>query len=120
MRRKSAETRQQIIDALWADVEGAGPDSGMWWHDNLEQVCELSDLDAGDPNNGSINCEADLYQLLGAPSIFVQETGYGYPHPCAVICLEAPFEIEHGIGLLTDGEKILGTGYSMDVSPFED
>ena len=32
---------------------------------------------------------------------------------------EATFDPEHGIGLLTDGHQILGTGYQMDVSPFE-
>ena len=32
--------------------------------------------------------------------------------------LRLPFEEEHGVGVLTDGRTILGTGYSSDVSPY--
>ena len=30
----------------------------------------------------------------------------------------AAFEDEHGVGVLTDGKKVLGLGYSADVTPF--
>ena len=30
------------------------------------------------------------------------------------------FEEEHGVGVLTDGQNILGLGYSHDVSLFEE
>jgi malic enzyme len=33
------------------------------------------------------------------------------------LSLHADFEEEHGVGVLTDGEAILGLGYSADVLP---
>jgi hypothetical protein len=41
-----------------------------------------------------------------------------YEKPCGVICFEAAFDAEHGLGLLTDGIRVLGTGYQMSVVPF--
>jgi hypothetical protein len=35
------------------------------------------------------------------------------------LAFEAPFEEEHGVGVLTDGVAILGTGYRYDVTPFK-
>lgn len=60
----------------------------------------------------------DLLLYLGAPSIYIQSSTYGYDQPCATIMFESTFEPEHGIGMLTDGNRILGIGYQMDVSPF--
>ena len=31
---------------------------------------------------------------------------------------EAEFDIEHGLGVLTDGNRILGTGYQTSVTPY--
>ena len=103
------------VAALFADFSGGGPDSGMWWHSDLEHVREIIRSANGRP----LNEPDDLQHLLGRPSILIQEFGYGYDRPCATICFEAVFEPEHGVGLLTDGKRILGTGYQMDVSPFD-
>ena len=102
------------VNVLFRDFHGQGPDSGMWWHDDIDYVQEiLSDY------SSSLTTADDLYTLLSTPSIVVQETGYGYDNPCAIIGFESPIEEEHGIGLLTDGQKILGTGYRMGVEVFE-
>ena len=34
------------------------------------------------------------------------------------LCFWAKFEPEHGIGVLTDGHKVLGTGYMMEATPY--
>jgi hypothetical protein len=104
------------IQLLFNDLLGIGPDSGMWWRGGIGQVREII------ANYGSYTFESldDLGRLLGQPRIFIQEFGYGYDSPCAIINFEAVFEQEHGIGMLTDGKRILGIGYQTDASPFED
>jgi hypothetical protein len=34
------------------------------------------------------------------------------------LSFHAAFEENHGVGVLTDGETIVGTGYGADVTPF--
>ncbi len=107
------------IVALFNDILGKEPDSGMWWHLDIKHVREIIVARlVGSHANPLIKPE-DLHMLMGQPSILVQESNCGYDQPCAIIRVEAIFEPEHGIGLLTDGNRILGTGYQMDVSPFE-
>ena len=43
----------------------------------------------------------------------------GYDKPIVELSFGAAFEEEHGVGILTDGAKIIGIGYSYDVTPFE-
>jgi hypothetical protein len=104
------------VQFLFNDLLEIGPDSGMWWRGSIGQVREIV---ANYCSNLLENTD-DLVRLLGQPAIFIQEFGYGYDHPCAIISFESVFEQEHGIGLLTDGERILGIGYSVDASAFED
>ena len=102
------------VNVLFRDFHGQGPDSGMWWHDDIDYIQEiLSDY------SSSLTTADDLYALLSTPSIVVQDAAYGYDNPCAIIGFESPIEEEHGIGFLTDGQKILGTGYRMGVDAFE-
>jgi hypothetical protein len=44
---------------------------------------------------------------------------HGYEKPVVELSFHAAFEEEHGVGVLTDGNTILGTGYSVDVRPFK-
>lgn len=105
----------EAVQLLFNDLLGIGPDLGIWWRGSIDQVREII------ANYGSYTLETldDLGHLLGQPRIFIQESGYGYDYPCAIISFEAVFEHEHGIGMLTDGKRILGIGYQMDASPFE-
>lgn len=106
------------IKALFNDLIGKGPDSGMWWHSAIDHVREIVANRVDESTLAVLNKPEDLHALLGKPSIRVQEFGYGYDDPCSIISFEAVFEPEHGIGILTDGTQILGVGYEMDVSPF--
>lgn len=114
---KTLTNIDQLLDdalaALFRDFAGEGPDSGMWWHDDMEHVLEI--LSGSSRLLASVQ---DLPDLLGAPSILIQESGYGYDAACAIMGFESPIDEEHGIGFITDGETILGTGYRSDVSPF--
>lgn len=101
-----------IMDALWKDFAGEGPNSGMWWHGDLEQVAEA--MDAARPPAGP----KELLELLQLSQMTVRKEVDGYDGPVVELSFHAPFEREHGVGVLTDGEALLGTGYSSDVTPF--
>ncbi|MEZ6130058.1 MAG: hypothetical protein R3C59_15345 [Planctomycetaceae bacterium] len=116
--RKVVANHKRLTDegviAFYDDICGNGHDSGMWWHDDLDHVNEILN------HHGARLAEPDdVFALLGGSSILVQEFGYGYDAPCAIIGFESPIDVEHGIGWLTDGARILGTGYRSDVSPNE-
>ena len=120
--RLTIQNHQSLIDqgttALFDDIDGDGPNSGMWWHGDIDHVREIVASRFYRRPMNPLTGPADLRTLLGRPSIIVQQRGYGYDHPCAIIAFEALFEPEHGVGLLTDGRSILGTGYQVDVSPY--
>jgi hypothetical protein len=99
-------------EALWADFAGTGPDSGMYWHGDLDQVAE--GLESGKPPGGV----KDLYKLMKLGAVRVEKTGRSKAYT-ADLNFPARFEEEHGVGILTDGDAVIGIGYSDDVSPFK-
>ncbi|MEL7497648.1 MAG: hypothetical protein AAFN77_08570 [Planctomycetota bacterium] len=107
---------QRLLDdglrLFYDDICGVGPDSGMWWYGGLEQVNEILSN-----HSKRLDGPDDIYSLLEEPSLQIQQSGYGYDAPCAIIGFESPIDVEHGIGWLSDGKRILGTGHSCDVSP---
>jgi hypothetical protein len=107
----------KLKKSLFDDMQGRGPDSGMWWHGDRETLAEILAWDRKKPL--PLDKPDDLNALLGDPEIWIYPSVYGYEKPCAILCFEALFEEEHGVGVLTDGTKILGTGYSTDVGPFQ-
>jgi hypothetical protein len=104
----------KLTEALWRDMKGRREyDSGMWWHGDLDQVIAgLEKLPAPDGPDG-------LLPLLRPIEIAVKERIERYPKPVAEINFWAAFEEEHGVGVLTDGRVVLGTGYSTDAEPFK-
>ena len=117
--RNEESVVSKLLKALFDDLHGKGPNSGMWWHGDIDSIYEDLSEETGNLRNLKLERPESLTKLLGSPSIMIRESGYGYKVPRATICFEALFEIEHGIGILTDGTRILGTGYEMDVSPFK-
>lgn len=87
----------------------------MWWTDSLHH---LQDILGDKYPEDILQSPTGLYQLLGDPSIDVGEFGYAFNRPCAIIGFESPLDVEHGIGLLTDGKQIIGCGYRSDASAF--
>lgn len=106
----------RVISALWEDFNGRGPESGMWWHGDLDQVVEpLEDEGLAAPAKAD-----DLLPLLRLSQVTIRKnTAWDDGKPCAELVFHAPFEEEHGVGVLTDGQAIFGTGYSVDVQPFK-
>lgn len=104
------------LQALFDDLYGRGSNSGMWWHGNLEMVCEsLGKTLAENP----IESPERLYGLLGNPSIYVQTSCYRYDAPCAEFGFASDIDPEHGVGIVTDGHKIIGIGYRATAGAFE-
>lgn len=104
-----------ITKALWEDFNGQGPKSGMWWHGHLDQLAEnFKWRDFPCPCGPD-----DLLAAMRFHGIAVPKEIYGGKVLMAKLAFGALFEYEHGVGILTDGRKVLGAGYSYDVSPYE-
>jgi len=108
----------KLLKALFDDLHGNGPDSGMWWHDAVEDVYWNWDEDP-DLRNLRIEKPDSLRELLCCYAINISRFDDGYDTPLATISFVSPIEEEHDIGILTDGTDILGTGYGDDPSPFK-
>jgi hypothetical protein len=106
---------QLVIQALWDDFDGRGPKSGMCWSGDMKQVAEVFGYDDRTAPKGP----DDLLSAMRFTGVTVREEIHDYEGPVAELTFAAVFEEEHGIGILTDGSKIIGTGYSCDVTPFE-
>jgi len=99
---------KKVVEALWADFVGSGPDSGMYWHDNLDQVAEgMEDREA--PESAD-----ELFELMRLNGITIKPAEDDSDTFVAELNFDAAFEEEHGVGVLTDGLEILGLGYSGD------
>lgn len=111
------ELARKVIDGLWDDFNGRGPDSGMYWHGDLDAVAE--GLDWGDEDPEPPTSAKDLLRLMSPNGITVRKGVHGYDKPVVELSFSAAFEEEHGVGILTDGRTIIGIGYSSDVQPFK-
>ena len=112
-----AELVPKVTNALWDDVSGRGPNTGMWWHNDLAQVAENLKWWRSPPP--ALTGPEDLLAVMQLSSIIVRKSVHGYDQPIVELSFSAPFEDEHGVGILTDGRSVLGIGYSCDVTPFE-
>jgi hypothetical protein len=95
------------------DMTGKGPTTDYWWHDAMED--ELTDILEED---GLPQSAEDLVQHLRFYGITMHEKVHGYDGPLAELCFSSILEEEHGIGIVTDGERILGQGYQGDMALF--
>jgi hypothetical protein len=106
------EFPQRIVKALWDDFNGVGPLSGMWWNGSIDEVAEdLEEEKLSGPNA--------LYQFMTLSHLRVRPEYSTPSKPMLEFAFHASFEEEHGVGILTDGTSILGSGYMMSVSPYK-
>jgi hypothetical protein len=106
-----ADLPAKVAAALWDDFSGVGPDSGMWWHGDPQQVAQMIWKPHRPPAKGD-----DFYRLMALNGIHIHQRVTA--KPVAELTFAAAFDPEHGVGVLTDGETILGTGYALDAEPF--
>ena len=100
-----------ITKALWDDFHGEGPNSGMWWHGNVNQVVDSMFREA------PLTSPQEICAVLQPGGMRILTNLEELP-VVAEIDFHARFEEEHGVGILTDGSTVLGIGYALDVMPF--
>jgi hypothetical protein len=61
----------------------------------------------------------DLLAVMQVSAITVHKGVNGDDKPIVELSFRAAFEQEHGVGVLTDGQTVLGFGYSGEATPFE-
>ncbi|HZK82983.1 MAG TPA: hypothetical protein VFC46_18005 [Humisphaera sp.] len=114
-----------VTHAMWEDINGRGPHSGMWWHGDFDLpvgACTgqrhswMVDVLAAD--GIAVQSPDDLLRVMGFRAFLVRDNVRDYQAQLIELDFDAAFEMEHGVGLLTDGERILGTGYQVDVDLF--
>lgn len=117
---------EAIIVALWDDFNNRGPDSGMWWHgdynfpDGDTTGRRGSFLREGLASDGwTLDGPEDLKSLMGLQVIIVRQPAHSGAGRLVELGFDAAFEMEHGVGILTDRNRILGTGYQVDVHLFK-
>lgn len=103
-------------ESLWNDFQGRGPESGMWWRGNVDAVNQVLMAELGTPSQ--LEGQDDLLDVMVPTTIQVRKRVLGYDKAVAQVYFYAAFEEEHGIGILTDGDVVLGIGYAADVTPF--
>lgn len=113
-----------VLEAIWADLNGRGPDSGMWWHGDLPNA-HLGGNWASAVHNSLIGyelpvptCPEDLKEVLGPKDLTIRRHPLLTERWIAELNFHAGFDVEHGVGVLTDGVRVLGIGYSSDASLF--
>jgi hypothetical protein len=114
-----------VLRAIWSELNGQGPESGMWWNGDLPNAHRggnwrsavydsLTELELPVPT-----CADDLKKVLEPRDLTIRRASYRSGPWVGEFNFHAGFDVEHGIGVLTDGSVILGIGYSSDASLFE-
>jgi hypothetical protein len=97
----------------------------MWWHGDLpyahrggnfaSAVYEnLNDFELPVPA-----CPFDLMKILEPKDLLIRRDFSPPKLWLAELNFHAGFDVEHGMGVLTNGVEILGIGYSSDARRFE-
>jgi hypothetical protein len=114
-----------VLKAIWSDFNGQGPGSGMWWNGDLPYAFRGGDYrsDVYDSlTDGKLPvpaCPSDLLKIMYPQDLTIRRDVSPPKLWLAELTFKAGFEVEHGVGVLTNGVEILGIGYSVDVTRFE-
>lgn len=113
----------KVLAAIWDDLNGRGPNSGMWWHGDLpnahrdgwasgayDELCEH-----GLPVPESAE---DLKLILEPIDLTVRRDPSDGSKCISELNFYCGFDVEHGIGVLKDGVDILGIGYAYTARRF--
>ncbi len=108
----SATLPDLIIDALWNELSGGESENYTWWArpGGLESANEGLD----EP----ITERGDLWRVLRPHSLFVRVDRHGDGELTPGVAFGCDFEQEHDLDVLTDGTRVLGTGYALDAKKY--
>src|SRR5438477_469409 len=99
---RASLAKQFVSQDLVDIVNGAGPDSGTYWHGELDLVTH--GMESGEPPRNA----RDLFKLMGLSEIRIRKPAPRAQPPLAELNFHAAFEEEHGVGVLTDALEIRG------------
>jgi hypothetical protein len=114
-----------VLEAIWSDLNGQGPDSGMWWHGDLPYAYLGGNFgsDVYDSLTGYElpvpACASDLMKVMEPKELLIRRDLSPPKTWLAVLTFHAGFEIEHSLGVLTNGVEVLGIGYGYDARRFK-
>jgi hypothetical protein len=112
LRTHQRQVVAEIVRLLWESLAGTG------------RYIPIGDMQAVTETLARQNIPAprsaeSLTPLLGLYRITVQGRAFEHDEPVIWLDFHAALEEEHGIGVLTDGQHVLGIGYAGDVYPFD-
>ncbi|WP_425398585.1 DUF6985 domain-containing protein [Aeoliella sp.] len=113
-----ANLSEAILQAVWDDLNGTGPDSRSRWYGKLaaEEIQKLAVAPPTKPDDLVTHLKF-LYCAVTSP-----ETGYEWwealTSPIAMFNFNASWDDEHGIGVLVHRGEIVGIGEIAQVEPF--
>ena len=92
----------------------------MWWHGDLTTIQESINSAFAERKRAALQLATitDLHSVIGPECLVIRESTYQYERPSATFTFQAAFDVEHGLGVLTNGTRVLGIGYQSDVMPF--
>jgi hypothetical protein len=102
-----------ILEGVWAELEGRVSDAANHWSGNLTEINDPLD----DGTEPILKSSTDLLTVLDPAALFVRK-GLSTEALVSGISFESSFEEEHGFEVLTDGEKVLGTGFYGEAEPY--
>jgi hypothetical protein len=102
-----------VVDGLWAELDGREKENGHWWarKGGLEEVNDGLDEPIEDRDG--------LWRVLRPHTLFVRDDFHGDGELTPGVAFHCDFEEEHGLDVLTDGTRILGTGYATDAEKYK-
>ena len=104
----------KIVTALWEEFQGQRT-SGMWWTGQIGQIEQVAE----ERGLAKLNKPDDLRPLLKMLAIQIGRLIQGRAQRVAEIRFNSAFEESHGVGILTDGREILGSGYMGEAAIYE-
>ena len=100
-----------VLNGVWAEMTGAEPEAEVWW-------TNLNDVNRRLGDKGPLREAGDLARVMWPLELDARTDWDGDDAPMVALMFRADFEEEHGFDVLTDGEKVLGTGYQGEATKY--
>lgn len=113
-----AQLSEAILQAVWDDLNGSGPDSRSRWFGKLaaEEIPELAVVPPNKPGDLVSHLEF-LYLVVFSPPTDHDCWGE-FTSPIAMFNFNASWDCDHGLGVLVHEGEVVGIGEIAQVEPF--